>query len=72
MSDTEKILKLIEELDIEELKLLKDKIDKKLHKIYQYIPSNDSEVIAGYARNFHYSEERREEVLKKIKSLGEK
>ena len=72
MSDIEKILELIDCLDIEELKLLKDKIDKKLHKFYQYIPSNDSEVIASYARNFHYSEARREKVLEKIKRLEKK
>lgn len=32
-----------------------------------YTGSPDSVTIAGYARRFHYSEERKAEVLKKLK-----
>ena len=71
MNDTERLLELIDCLDIEDLKLLRHKIEeilnKNVHKVSNYLPSNDSEVIASYARRFHYSEERREEVLKKLK-----
>ena len=54
--------------NIEELIELRDLIKKRLHVLSPYIPSNDSEVIAEYAKRFHYDEKRKEEVLKKLKN----
>ena len=66
MNEYDKLLKLIDCLEIEELKLLKQVIDRKIHEVYQYMPSNDSEVLANYTKKFHYDPSRREEVLKKL------
>ena len=67
MNNIEELKEFIKTLSKEELIELRDLIKKKLHVLSPYIPSNDSEIIAEYAKRFQYDEKRKEEILKKIK-----
>jgi len=63
----EKVKKIIESLSKDELIELRKQILDIFKRTSYYIPSGDSVVIANYARNFHYDEKRKEEVLNKLK-----
>jgi len=69
MNLEEKLLKIINSLNKEELIKLRDMIEEQIgeHYVSSYVPSGDSVVIAEYARRFHYDESRKEEVLQKLK-----
>ena len=67
MNNIEELKEFINTLSKEELIELRDLIRKRLHVLSPYIPSNDSVVIAEYAKRFQYDEKRKEEILKKLK-----
>ena len=72
INDIENLLKLIDCLNVDDLNLLKNRIDEILLKlngdnysVSNYIPSNDVDVIANYLDSFQFDSSKREEKLKR-------